>query len=95
MSKTPYPVGEFPLGVKLRCKVTGFEGIATAVTTWANGCVRYGLQGKAFTKDGEQKVPDNTYFDQEQLELVPDAPRVPASTRTHGGDRGREVPRAY
>jgi hypothetical protein len=56
------------LGDRVRDPVTGFEGIANAVTTWMNGCIRIAIQPEKLDKDG--KVPDDRYFDQGQLRVV-------------------------
>jgi hypothetical protein len=55
------------LGEEVRCKVTGFKGIATARIEYLNGCIQYGVKPKV--KTGE-KYPDTIYIDQEQLELT-------------------------
>ena len=44
--------------------ITGFKGIVTGKTTWANGCVRYAIQGK-MDKDG--KVPDLQWADEQDV----------------------------
>jgi hypothetical protein len=54
------------LGQKVRCKVSGIEGIATSRCEFLYGCVRVGVQGKA--KDG--KAPEVQYVDEPQLEVV-------------------------
>lgn len=59
----------FKLGVKVRDKVTGFEGIVTSRVEYMNGCVQYCVKPKA--KKGE-KMPDGEYIDVEQLEYVDD-----------------------
>ncbi len=55
------------LGAIMRDTVTGFEGVVVNITTWLNGCVRYGLKPREL-RDG---VPIATqHFDVEQLEPV-------------------------
>ncbi|NEU67926.1 hypothetical protein [Spirosoma agri] len=56
----------FKLGQKLRCKVTGFEGIAIVKCEYINGCVQYCLKPPA--KDG--KMLEGEYVDQQQLEII-------------------------
>ena len=58
---------KFNLGDKVRDIVTGFKGVATAVTIWLNGCCRYGVQGTQL-KDG--RPTELVWIDEEQLELV-------------------------
>lgn len=55
------------LGMRVRDKVSGFEGVAVARTDWLSGCTRYSLQPKV-DKDG--KLPDVQGFDEPQLEVV-------------------------
>jgi len=56
------------LGQKVRCKVTGFEGIATSRIEFLNGCVQYCVKPKINKKD--QKMPEGEFIDQQQLEVV-------------------------
>lgn len=56
-----------PLGKPLRCKITGFEGIATAVVEYLNGCVQYCLKPRV-GKDG--KMPDGEFIDAQQLQVL-------------------------
>jgi hypothetical protein len=55
------------LGDRVKCRVTGYTGIVTAVTHWLNGCRRLGIQDEKL-KDG--KPAEAQYFDDEQLEVV-------------------------
>lgn len=75
------------MGEKYRDTVSGWEGTATAVIVYMNGCIRVETSGQ--DKDGK---PIGYMFDQEQLVHV-DAPPVerkaPALT---GGDRGYDPP---
>jgi hypothetical protein len=70
------------LGTEYRDKVSGFVGIAVAVTEWLNGCVRVTLAPKV-DKDG--KLPDNMAFDCEQLE--PTGGGLSIEPKPTGGDR--------
>lgn len=54
------------LGDKVRCKITGFTGIATAETFYINGCVRY-LVTSSTLVDGDVK---ELFFDEQILEVV-------------------------
>lgn len=55
------------LGSKVRDKVTGITGIATAETRFLTGCLRYSVQPPA-DKDG--KRPTIEGFDEHHLEVV-------------------------
>ncbi len=83
------------LGQRARDKLTGFEGIAVARTTWLGGCVRVTLQPEKLKDDGqpaETVVFDEPFLD--GLEQImspegvvpshgprPDPARAPDSTR--------------
>ena len=54
------------LGKKVRCLVTGIEGIATAKCEYLNGCTQFGIT--PISKDG--KYPDTHYIDYKQLEVI-------------------------
>ena len=56
------------LGNKLRCKVTGFTGIAIARIEYLNGCVQYGLKPKVDPKTN--KIEEVVYIDDQQLGVV-------------------------
>ncbi len=60
---------KFKLGSKLRDKVTGFEGIATAHVTYLNGCEQYCVKPPIGT-DG--KMTEGEYIDVQELEKVND-----------------------
>lgn len=76
------------LGKKVRCKVTGFKGIATAKVIYVNGCVQYCVKPKQ--KKGSVEMPTGEYLDVEQLEVVGEGVEItPTPT---GGDR-KETPR--
>lgn len=55
------------LGIKVRDKVTGFEGIATAKIKYLNGCVQFCVKPQA---TGNGKMPEGEYIDVAQLEPV-------------------------
>jgi len=60
------------LGQKVKDKITGFEGTATARIEFLNGCVQFLVRPKAATpKKGEaMEYPDGTYIDVEELDVV-------------------------
>lgn len=62
---------KFTLGQRARCIVTGFEGIVTVRVDHLNGCVQYLVKPHCVEKDDEAtKMPEGSYIDDVQLELV-------------------------
>ena len=55
------------LGQEVKCKVTGFKGIAIARTDWLNGCVRITVCPKV-GKDGQ--TVGTECIDEPQLEVI-------------------------
>lgn len=75
------------LGTKVKCTVTGFEGIVTSSHEYLHGCIRLSVQPPV-GKDG--KVPESHSFDEPQLEVVElGAARI--GSRKTGGP-AKEVP---
>jgi hypothetical protein len=74
---------QIKLGSKIRCRVTGLEGIATSRVEYINGCIQYALTPKA---EGN-KYPDAIYMDEKQIEVIGDGITVPAK-RTGGPQMG-------
>lgn len=58
---------EIQLGDKVRCKVTGFVGVAISKTEFLNGCIQYDVVPKV-TKDN--KILDGVSIDEQSLEVV-------------------------
>ena len=82
------------LGDRIRCKITGFTGIATSRHEYLNGCIRWCVQPEGLDKDG--KIRDDKVFDEPQLELANSqkatfktAPKHP----TYAGGPDRKEPR--
>lgn len=71
------------LGNKVRDKVTGYEGVATARVEYLNGCVQYCVKPKVGS-DG--KMPDHEYIDIQQLEVVSEGEAITPS-KTGGPQR--------
>jgi hypothetical protein len=63
------------LGSAVRDKITGLEGVATAVTVWLTGCTRYAVQPRKLEKN---KLQEAVWFDQDQLTVT--GVGVPRST---------------
>ena len=70
------------LGCEAKDTISGFTGIAIAVTEWLNGCVRITIAPREL-KDG--RPIDSGTFDIEQVEYV--GPGVEATRKPTGGDR--------
>lgn len=74
---------EIKLGNKVRDKVTGYEGVATARVEYLNGCVQFCVKPKVGS-DG--KMPDPEYIDVQQLEVVSQGDTITPS-KTGGPQR--------
>lgn len=62
-------MSEIVLGMKIRDKVSGLKGIATARVVYLNGCVQYCLAPKA----RPDALEINSYYiDESQLEIIGD-----------------------
>jgi hypothetical protein len=73
---TPTIEGKIELGDRIRDRVSGIEGIATARTEWLFGCVRFILQPQGEKKDWG--TPHEGFsVDEPQLELVEKAVVAP------------------
>lgn len=57
---------KFPLGFKVKCKLTDFLGVTTCRTQWLTGEVNYGVQ-PAVSKDGT--LGQTKYIEESRLEL--------------------------
>lgn len=80
---------ELRLGRRMRDRVTGLEGIATARVEYLNGCVQFCIKPPL----NEGKPMDAEYVDQQQLEVV-DA-GVSIQQRRTGGPARDVPPSAY
>ena len=74
---------EIKLGNKVRDKVTGYEGVATARVEYLNGCVQFCVKPRVGS-DG--KMPDHEYIDVQQLEVVSQGETITPS-KTGGPQR--------
>ena len=72
------------LGKKMRCKITGFEGIATSKVEYLNGCFQYCLKPQV-DKDG--KILEGEWVDVEQLEIVKSEKVNTERTNVGGGNK--------
>lgn len=71
------------LGSKVKDKVTGYEGVATARTEWITGCVRYAVLPSTLTKDGATRTEE--WFDEDRLEVTAKPTAKLRSVRRLGG----------
>lgn len=74
---------EIKLGKKVKDKVTGYEGVATAKVEYLNGCIQYCVIPQVGS-DG--KMPEAEYIDVHQLEVVGEGTSIKPS-RTGGPQR--------
>lgn len=75
--------GDIKLGDTVKDTITGVEGVVVCISDWLNGCQTISVQQRELNKDGHPH--DRLPFDVEQLEVVPQAARVPTMAKT-GGD---------
>ncbi len=76
------------LGDKVRCLATGFTGIATAITTYINGCDRVTVSppvGK------DNKMPEAYYIDVTGLEVVKKQVLTPPALKANTGGPSERV----
>ena len=69
------------LGDLARDRITGYEGVVVAITTWLNGCVRISIQPRKLKEDGG--YPKGETFDAHQVELVSAQVVVPDPSVLH------------
>jgi len=63
------------LGQKVKDKITGFTGIATARVEYLNGCVQFCVKPQ-MVKTG--LMPDGAYIDDMELDVIGDGISIPA-----------------
>lgn len=61
------------LGVKVKCKITGYKGTIISRTEWLTGCNTYGVKPPV---DGNGDIKKAEYFDEGMLEVLPEEPKV-------------------
>ena len=62
-------MSEIELGDKVRCKYTGYTGIAVAKTEFINGCVQFSIATKV-GKDNKLPMEGDPAIDENSLEIV-------------------------
>ncbi|KKN59799.1 hypothetical protein LCGC14_0537970 [marine sediment metagenome] len=81
-------MNEIQLGDKVRCKVTGFIGIATAKTVFLNGCTQYSVTGKV-GKDNKLLVENEASIDEQSIELIKPKEKKKIKKESNGGEMRR------
>lgn len=59
---------DIALGDRVKCSITGFQGVVTAKIEYLNGCLRFEIQPEELDKEGKYK--SGMILDAEQLKLV-------------------------
>lgn len=67
---------DITLGDRVKDRISGFQGIAIARTTWLHNCTRIVVQPETLNKEG--KPAEDLAFDEAQLEVI--QPQVHVST---------------
>jgi len=83
---------EIELGDKVRCKITGFEGIAVEKSEFINGCVQYAVLPKCKGKE-KDKIPDAVAIDEGSLEIIEDPKKKKVKKSETGGPMRKVNPR--
>jgi len=70
------------LGDKVRCKITGFTGIAVVRSEFLNGCIQWSVLSK-MGKDN--KMPEEIGIDEKSLEIIPTPKKKVVKKEENGG----------
>ncbi len=73
---------EIKLGQEVRCKITGFRGIAVARTEFINGCVQYNVAPK--WDKSKNLIEQEVSIDESSLELI-EKPKKKIKKDENGG----------
>lgn len=74
---------EIKLGDTVKCKYTGFTGVAVAKTEFINGCIQFNVQPKV-KKDN--KYEEDVGLDQGSLEIITTKKKKIVKRRTGGAN---------
>ena len=91
LSEDQFPNFKFKLGIKLKDRISGVEGVSVARTQYLSGCNHYSLQRPGVDKDG--KLWDWLNFNEDMLKLVVDKPVAEMSNPRNGGPAFQDPPR--
>ena len=83
---------EIKLGDEVKCKITGYKGIAIARVEFINGCTQYDVQQKV-GKDG--KMPESISIDSQSLEVVTKKKKAIVKKETGGRNSKHIAMRGY
>ncbi len=85
---------EIKLGDKVRCKHSGFTGVATSKTEFINGCIQYDVIPKV---GKDNKIPEGLSIDSQSLEVIDKSKekKVIKKERTGGAMRKTSLMRGY
>ena len=76
------------LGDKVRCKVTGFIGVAVARTEFLNGCIQYSIAPKWDKKSSV--IPEDVGIDEQSLEVIGLKKKKKSPKKEENGGKTRE-----
>jgi len=80
------------LGDKVIDKITGYVGVVVSISTFLNGCVQYGVQGKV---NKENNIPEPVGIDEQSLELVKSKKKKVEKKENGGKNRLAPKQRGY
>lgn len=84
---------EIQLGEQVKCKITGFKGIAVARTVFINGCVQYSVAPKH--EKGKNPMEQEFQIDETSLELVNKPKKIIKKNETGGPNRYAKSMKGY
>lgn len=85
---------EIKLGQRVRCKITGFEGIAIAKSEFINGCIQYDILPRCKNKE-KDKIPEAVSIDQQSLEIIKETKKKIIKKPTGGPNKLAKLRRNY
>ncbi len=86
---------DIELGQEVKCKITGFKGIAVSKTIFINGCVQYSIAPKWDKKKGGHPVEQEVGIDASSLKLTNKPKKKVEKSDTGGPNRFGVKQRGY
>lgn len=80
------------LGMKVRDRVTGLEGVCESISYDLYGCIQAVVRPNANNEKGD--VPDGRWFDVSRLDVISDAPVMEVPGGRFAVTRGTKKPQA-
>lgn len=77
------------LGDTVKCRYTGFIGVATSKTEFINGCIQYGIVPK-WKKD--ERAPEEVGIDSDSLVVIKKSKRIEKENDYNNGGSMRKAP---